>query len=165
MRLAKQHKKVANQRKDFINQVASSIAKNNDLIAVEDLNVKGLVKNHKLAKAINDVGWGMFLTALEWQCLKRGKHFVKINRWFPSSKTCSSCGGYKDDLVLNDRVYVCPDCGFEIDRDLNAAFNILNEGLRLHQNTVGTTEINACGAMKKVVMTSAQEACGSSVHK
>ncbi len=161
LRLAKQHKKVANQRKDFINQVASSITKNNDLVAVEDLNVKGMVKNHKLAKAINDVGWGVFLTTLEWQCLKRGKHFVKISRWFPSSKICSSCGGYKDDLVLNDRVYVCPDCGFEIDRDLNAAFNILNEGLRLHQNTVGTTEINACGAMKKVVMTSAQEFCYS----
>lgn len=165
LRLAKQHKKVANQRKDFINQVTSSITKNNDLVAVEDLNVKGMVKNHKLSKAIHDVGWGMFLTTLEWQCFKRGKHFVKISRWFPSSKTCSSCGGYKDDLVLNDRVYVCPDCGFEIDRDLNAAFNILNEGLRLHQNTVGTTEINACGSMKKEVMTSAQEACGSLVHK
>lgn len=165
LRLAKQHKKVANQRKDFINQVTSSITKNNDLVAVEDLNVKGMVKNHKLSKSIHDVGWGMFLTTLEWQCFKRGKHFVKISRWFPSSKTCSSCGGYKDDLVLNDRVYVCPDCGFEIDRDLNAAFNILNEGLRLHQNTVGTTEINACGSMKKEVMTSAQEACGSLVHK
>ena len=166
LRLAKQHKKVANQRKDFINQVASSIAKNNDLIAVEDLNVKGMVKNHKLAKSIHDVGWGMFLTALEWQCLKRGKHFVKISRWFPSSKTCSNCGvGYDPDLTLNDRVYVCPDCGFGIDRDLNAAFNILNEGLRIHQNTVGTTEINACGNMKKVVMTSAQEASGSLVHK
>ncbi len=166
LRLAKQHKKVANQRKDFINQVASSIAKNNDFIAVEDLNVKGMVKNHKLAKAINDVGWGMFLTTLEWQCFKRGKHFVKISRWFPSSKTCSSCGvGYDPNLTLNDRVYVCPDCGFEIDRDLNAAFNILQEGLRIHQNTVGTTEINACGAMKKEVMTSAQEACGSLVHK
>lgn len=161
LRLAKQHKKVTNQRKDSINQVASSITKNNDLIAVEDLNVKGLVKNHSLAKSISDVGWGMFLDTLNWQCLKRGKHFVKISRWFPSSKTCSSCGGYKDDLVLDDRVYVCPDCGFEIDRDLNAAFNILHEGLRIHQNTVGTTEINACGDMKKVVMTSAQEACGS----
>ena len=159
LRLAKQHKKVANQRKDFINQVASSIAKNNDLIAVEDLNIKGMVKNNSLAKSIHDIGWGMFLTALEWQCFKRGKHFVKISRWFPSSKTCSSCGGYKDDLVLNDRVYVCPDCGFEIDRDLNASFNILQEGLRIHQNTVGTTEINACGYMKKVVMTSAQEIC------
>ena len=160
LRLAKQHKKVANQRKDFINQVASSIAKNNDLVAVEDLNVKGMVKNHKLAKAINDVGWGMFITTLEWQCFKRGKHFVKISRWFPSSKTCSSCGvGYKPDLALNDRVYVCPECNVEIDRDLNAAFNILQEGLRIHQNTVGTTEINACGAMKKEVMTSAQEIC------
>ena len=159
LRLAKQHKKVANQRKDFINQVASSIAKNNDLVAVEDLNIKGMVKNNSLAKSIHDIGWGMFLTALEWQCFKRGKHFVKISRWFPSSKTCSSCGGYKDDLVLNDRVYVCPDCGFEIDRDLNASFNILQEGLRIHQNTVGTTEIDACGAMKKVVMTSAQEIC------
>ena len=123
-----------------------------------------MVKNHKLAKAINDVGWGMFITTLEWQCFKRGKHFVKISRWFPSSKTCSSCGvGYKPDLALNDRVYVCPECNVEIDRDLNVAFNILQEGLRIHQNTVGTTEINACGAMKKEVMTSAQEICLASI--
>lgn len=144
VKLAKTHKIITNQRKDFCNQVASSIAKNNDLIAIEDLNVKGMMKNHNLAKSVADVSWGQFISALKWQAHKRGKYLVEINRWYPSSKTCSCCGGHKADLTLTDRVYVCPDCGFEIDRDLNAAINILQEGIRQH-NTVGTTEINACG--------------------
>ena len=146
VKLAKTHKIITNQRKDFCNQVASSIAKNNDLIAIEDLNVKGMMKNHNLAKSVADVSWGQFISALKWQAHKRGKYLVEINRWYPSSKTCSCCGGHKADLTLTDRVYVCPDCGFEIDRDLNAAINILQEGIRQH-NTVGTTEINACGVI------------------
>lgn len=146
VKLAKTHKIITNQRKDFCNQVASSIAKNNDLIAIEDLNVKGMMKNHNLAKSVADVSWGQFISALKWQAHKRGKYLVEINRWYPSSKTCSCCSGHKADLTLTDRVYVCPDCGFEIDRDLNAAINILQEGIRQH-NTVGTTEINACGVI------------------
>jgi putative transposase len=146
VKLVKTHKIITNQRKDFCNQVASSIAKNNDLIAIEDLNVKGMMKNHNLAKSVADVSWGQFISALKWQAHKRGKYLVEINRWYPSSKTCFCCGGHKADLTLTDRVYVCPDCGFEIDRDLNAAINILQEGIRQH-NTVGTTEINACGVI------------------
>lgn len=141
--LAKQHRKVARQRKDFVTQVACSIAKSNDLIIVEDLNIQGMVKNHKLAGSISDTGWGGFVSALKWQCDKRGKHFQKIDRWFPSSKTCSCCGEIKKDLTLSDRTYNCIHCGHSIDRDLNASINIEREGLRIF-NTAGTAEINAC---------------------
>lgn len=128
IKVAKLHRKIARQRKNFINQNAALIAKEYDLITVEDLNVAGMMKNHKLARSIQDVGFTSFLIALEWQCKKRGKHFHKISRWFPSSKTCSECGSIKQDLTLADRVYHCHECGHEIDRDLNAAINIDNLG-------------------------------------
>ena len=157
VKLLKAYKKVTNQRKNFCNQVSSTIVKNNDLIAIENLNVKNMIKNPRLSKSISDVSWGRFIFALKWQAHKRGKQLVEINRWYPSSKTCSNCGQHKADLKLSDRLYVCPDCGFEIDRDLNAAINILQEGIRQY-NTAGTAEINACGDTK-IVRPSAQEVC------
>ena len=129
-RLAKQHKKVANQRKNFINQTASSIAKKNDLVVCEDLNVSGILKNHKLAKTISDCGLGAFLNELKWQCKKRGKIFHQVDRWYPSSKTCNGCGYIKKDLTLNEREWICPQCGSVIDRDYNASLNILQQGLK-----------------------------------
>ena len=128
-KLAKLHKKIANQRKDFIKQNAVMIAKLHDFVAVENLNVKGMIKNHKLAKSIIDVSFGSFISELQWQCKKRGKFFYKIDRWFPSSKTCCNCGNIKEDLTLNDRIYVCPKCNHTMDRDLNASINILIKGL------------------------------------
>jgi putative transposase len=142
--LARQHRKVSRQRKDYICKTACSIAKNNDIISIEDLNVKGMMKNHKLAGAIADVSWGMFFDHLTWQCKKRGKHLMVIGRFFPSSKTCSECGSVDSDLSLKDRTYSCSDCGHEMDRDLNAAINIERQGLHIRRNTVGTTEIKAC---------------------
>lgn len=129
-RLAKQHKRVANKRKNFIKQTASSIAKMNDVIVCEDLNVKGMVENHHLAKSISDSGFGMFLVELEWQCKKRGKIFHKISRWFPSSKTCNCCGYINKGLTLNEREWTCPQCNSILDRDYNASMNILEQGLR-----------------------------------
>jgi putative transposase len=141
--LARQHRKITRQRKDFIYKTACSIAKNNDIITIEDLNIKGMMKNHKLAGAIADVSWRMFFNHLIWQCKKRGKHLVVIGRFFASSKTCSSCGSVDSDLTLNDRTYSCSECGHEMDRDLNAAINIERQGLHLRRNTVGTTEIKS----------------------
>jgi putative transposase len=150
--LARQHRKITKQRKDFIYKTACLIAKNNDIISIEDLNVKGMMKNHKLAGAIADVSWGMFFSHLEWQCKKRGKHLSVIGRFFPSSKTCSSCGCIDSDLKLSDRKYSCTECGHEMDRDLNAAININREGLKLHKrNTVGTTEILRLSDMNSIV--------------
>lgn len=129
-RLAKQHKKVANKRKNFIKQTASSIAKMNDIVVCEDLNVKGMVKNHHLAKSISNSGFGMFLLEMEWQCKKRGKIFHKVSRWYPSSKTCNCCGYVNKTLTLNEREWTCPQCNSILDRDYNASMNILNQGLR-----------------------------------
>lgn len=129
-RLAKQHKRVANKRKNFIKQTASLIAKMNDVVVCEDLNVRGMVKNHHLAKSISDSGFGMFLLELEWQCKKRGKIFHKVSRWYPSSKTCNCCGYVNKTLTLNEREWVCPQCNSILDRDYNASLNILDQGLR-----------------------------------
>nr|QMP82921.1 MAG: putative transposase [Caudoviricetes sp.] len=155
IKLAKSYKKVTNQRKDFTNKTSNSIVKNNDIVVVETLNVQGMLKNHKLAKSIADVSWYQFHETLKWQCIKQGKIFTKINPWYPSSKKCSCCGEIKKDLELKDRIYQCSSCGFELDRDFNAAINIYQEGLSKY--TAGTAEINACGDMS-CGSNSAQEA-------
>lgn len=147
IKLSKAHRKITRQRTDFIKKTSLAITKQNDVICVENLNVKGMMANHKLARAIADVSWSSFISELQWQAIKHQSHLVKIDRFFPSSKTCSSCGEKKLDLTLKDRTFVCPSCGYEIDRDLNAAINIHNEGMRMFRNTVGTTEIHACGDM------------------
>lgn len=128
-RLAIAHQKVRNKRKDFINKVISAITKQNDLVVLEDLNVEGMKHNHKLAKSISDASFGMIRKAFEWQCRKRGKHFVLVDRFFPSSKLCSKCG-HKHDMPLDVRTFECHECGMVLDRDVNASINILNEGLK-----------------------------------
>ena len=132
-RLSKLHKRVANQRKDFIRQTVVDIVKSNDFIGIEDLNIKGMVKNHHLAKSLSDTSLGMLLNEIQWQCKKRGKICQKINRFFASSKTCSVCGWKKENLKLSDRVFRCECCGHTLDRDFNASYNILAESLRLYK--------------------------------
>ena len=118
-------------------------------VVLEDLNVSGMIKNSKLARSISDVGWYEFNRMLEYKSLWHAKHFIKIDRWFASSKLCSNCGNIKKDLTLKDRVYHCDCCGISIDRDYNASKNILAEGLNVlalkNKTTVGHTGINACG--------------------
>lgn len=137
-KVAKIHKKVSNQRQDFLHKLSTQIVKDHDLISVEDLNIKGMAKT-KLAKSISDASWSEFVIQLEYKSLWNRKHFVKIDRWYPSSKTCSSCGVVKDTIPLNIRSWVC-QCGELHDRDINAAKNILQVG----NNAVGQT-VNACG--------------------
>lgn len=129
-KLAKAHNKVARQRNDFIKKHANSIAKNYGLVSVEDLDIKGMLMNGNLSEQISDVGWGMFLTELEWQCRKHSQHFVRIDRYYPSSKNCSQCGWKNEFLTLSDRIFNCGNCNLELDRDLNASINILNQGLK-----------------------------------
>jgi len=146
--LAIKHEKETNAKKDFLNKASNYLVKNHDIIITEDLNVKGMVKNHKLAKAISHQNFGEFFRQLEYKSEWNNKIFYKIDRWFPSSKMCSKCGSIKKDLKLSDRVYKC-NCGLEIDRDLNASINIRNLGLcDLKISTVGTTESNASGRVK-----------------
>lgn len=123
-RVAVIHNNIANQRKDFIHKTTTSLINKFDTIYLEDLNVSGLLKNHKLAKAIVDVGWGKFRETLSYKAKWYGKKVVFIDRFAPSSKTCSKCGWKNDKLTLKDRTFECPECGLVLDRDLNAAKNI-----------------------------------------
>jgi len=144
-KLAKLYQKINNIRQDFIHKLSYKYCNENQIIILEDLSVKNMLKNHKLAKAISDVSWGEFRRQLDYKKNIFDNTVVKIDRFYPSSKTCSCCGNIKKELKLEDRVYICDECGLEIDRDFNAATNIKNEGLRILQNTEGYSEINACG--------------------
>lgn len=127
-KLALAHEKIANSREAFLHKISSDITRDFDFIAVEDLTVKNLMKNHVLAKAIAHASWGEFVRQLEYKSLWYGKKFIKVGRFYPSSKTCSDCGWVNQDLTLKDRQWVCGGCSVEHDRDINAARNILREG-------------------------------------
>ena len=120
---------IANYRKDLIHKATTELVKHNMVVAIEELNVKGMMSNHKLASAISDCGFGMIRRFLEYKSAKYGTLLLKVNRWFPSSKTCSGCGHTKEKLSLSEREYICEECGLVIDRDTNAAINILAEAL------------------------------------
>jgi putative transposase len=140
--VAKVHAKIARCREDFLHKLSRKIVNENQVIAVENLNIKGMVKNHNLAKAISDVGWGMFCTMLKYKAESEGRQYIEIDRWFPSSKTCHVCLSRVDNLTLDVRAWTCKHCGTHHDRDVNAAINIRNEALRII--SLGTSE-SACG--------------------
>jgi len=141
-KVAKVHSKIARSREDFLHKLSRKVVNENQVIAVENLNIKGMVRNHNLAKAISDVGWGMFLTMLKYKAEAEGKTYIEIDRWFPSSKTCHVCLNRVDNLTLDVRAWTCRHCGTHHDRDVNAAINIRNEGLRIL--ALGTSA-SACG--------------------
>ena len=130
-KLAKIHEQITNIRKDYLHKVSTEIIKNHDVISVEDLAVKNIMKNHCLAQAMSDVSLGAFYTMLEYKANWNDRQFVKIDRFFPSSKTCSSCGWIKQDLTLSIRKWTCESCGTIHDRDINAAKNILKQGIKI----------------------------------
>ena len=129
-KLQRLHSKVANQRKDFLHKLSTKLINENQVICLEDLNVKGMMKNHKLAKAIWEVGWWMFVNFLQYKAEWHGRKVIIIDRYFPSSKTCSCCWNIKETLSLKERVWKCNSCWAELDRDINADKNILNEWLK-----------------------------------
>lgn len=133
IKVARLHEKVANQRKDFLNKVSTIIVKNHDVICIEDLNTKGMLRNHKLAKSLSDVSWSMFVDKLQYKADWYGKQVVKIDRWYPSSQICSICGVNSGKKTLDIRNWTC-ECGAKHDRDINASKNIKNEGLRQIQS-------------------------------
>jgi len=136
--VAKVHEKITNSRNDMQHKVSSKLVKDYDLIAIEDLNVKGMVKNHKLAKAISDVAWSSFVTKLKYKAQWNDKEVITIDRFYPSSKTCSCCDQVKESLSLDERTWTCSKCNTIHDRDVNASKNILRRALAIQ--SAGTVD-------------------------
>lgn len=128
---ARVYERVRNVRQDFLHKLSRKLVDENQVIVVENLNVKGMVRNHNLAKAISDVGWGMFVNFLSYKLERKGGKLVEIDRWFPSSKLCSKCLYQIGEMPLDVRNWTCPSCGTHHNRDENAAKNIRAEGIRL----------------------------------
>ena len=124
LKVAKIHAKIANIRKDFLHKVTYRLARENQTIVIEDLNVRGMLRNHKLARAISDVGFGKFRVFLTYKTERFGTRVIVADRWFPSSKRCHGCGKVKETLDLSERTYMCDNCGLVEDRDRNASINL-----------------------------------------
>ena len=135
-KVARAHRKVRNARSDFLHRSSTHLVRGNDVIVIEDLNVCGMVRNRHLARMISDCGWGEFRRQLEYKCARYGRQLVVIDRFYPSSKTCSACRYLLAELSLSTRTWQCPSCGARHDRDVNAAKNILAAG----------QAVTACGA-------------------
>lgn len=131
LRVARIHRKIVRQRTYFLHEVSTEIVRNYDFIAIEDLNVSGMTKNHRLAKSISDASWSQFFRMLEYKTERYGKIIKKVDRFFASSKICNHCGHKKTNLQLSDREITCESCGTEYNRDLNAAVNILQRWLQM----------------------------------
>ncbi len=141
-KVARAHARVADARGDFLHKASTDLVRRFDALAVEDLPVSNMVRNRKLARAISRTGWGEFRRQLEYKAQRHGRTIVVVERWFPSSKTCSACGFLLAELDLGTREWACPSCGTRHDRDINAAKNILAAGLAAAAGTGG----DACGA-------------------
>ena len=129
LKVARIHARIADRRRDYQHKLSTQIIRENQVVCVESLQVKNMVKNHCLAKAISDVGWGEFVRQLEYKAEWYGRTLVRIDKWYPSSKRCFDCGHILDSLTLDVREWTCPECGVVHDRDINAAKNVLAAGL------------------------------------
>ncbi|MBV9207373.1 MAG: transposase [Actinobacteria bacterium] len=141
-KVARAHRKVRHARRDFVHRASTSLVRTADLLVIEDLNVSGMVRNRHLARAISGCAWREFRRQLEYKCQRYGRRLVVIDRWYPSSKTCSACGHLLAGLSLSTRHWTCPSCGARHDRDINAAKNILAAGRAVARDCPG----DACGA-------------------
>jgi putative transposase len=141
-KVARAHRKVRHARADFLHRASTRLVRANDVVVIEDLNVAGMVRNRHLARAISDCGWGELRRQLAYKCQRYGRQLVVIDRWYPSSKTCSACGHLLAALSMSTRQWRCPSCGTRHDRDINAAKNILAAGLAVARGSPG----DACGA-------------------
>ena len=156
LKVQKLHTKVSNQRRDYLHKISDEITNQYDIICVETLNVKGMIRNRHLSKSIADVAWSEFIRQLEYKTKWRGKTLLKIDKWFPSSQICSNCGANSGKKPLHIRKWTCKECGTTHQRDINASINIRNYGLGQidNRNTAGTVGIQACGVPSDGVTTS-----------
>ena len=141
-KVARAHRKVRASRADFLHRISARLVQENDVIVIEDLAVKNMIRNRRLANAISDCGWGELRRQLEYKCERAGRDLIVTGRWYPSSKTCSACGHLLAELSLSTRHWTCPSCRARHDRDLDAAKNILAAGLAVARGSPG----DACGA-------------------
>lgn len=132
VKAAKQHEKITNQRKDFLHKLSKRIICENQTVVMESLKVKNMMSNHKLSKSIADVSWSEFIRQLQYKADWYGREIIKIDTWYPSSRICFNCGHKDGKKALSIREWTCPICGTHHERDINAAINILNEGLRMN---------------------------------
>lgn len=137
IKLAKAYEKLNNIKENYLHPIVNQLLNENQVIIMEDLNVKGMMKNHKLAKSIQELSLYRFKEIMKYKAKWFDKTIIEIDRYFPSSKLCSSCGYKNDDLTLKNREWVCPQCGQTHNRDINAAVNILNEGIRIYKEKIG----------------------------
>ena len=140
LKLAAAHEKLSNKRKDNLHKLTTKLIKENDIICIENLNVKGMTKNHRLAKAIQDASFGALVNMLKYKAAWHNRRIIEIGRYYPSSKICHCCGHKMDYMGLEIRKWTCPQCNTIHNRDINAAINIMNEGLRIFDSTGRTTE-------------------------
>jgi putative transposase len=148
LKVARAHRKVRDARRDFLHRASARLVRFADTIVIEDLNVSGLVRNRRLARAILDCGWAEFRRQLDYKCKRYGRQLVVIDRWFPSSKTCSTCGHMLAELELSIRHWTCPSCRTRHDRDVNAAKNILAAGLAVTACGAGVRHSGASGCSR-----------------
>lgn len=140
LKLATAYEKLCNKRKDNLHKITTKLIKENDIICIENLNVKGMTKNHRLAKVIQDASFGTLVSMLKYKATWHNRKIIEIGRYYPSSKICHCCGYRMLYMGLEIRNWTCPKCGIKHDRDINAAINIKNEGLRILDGTVRNTE-------------------------
>ncbi len=141
IKIAKLYRKIKNQKEYYYHQITNELLRDNQTIVMETLNVKGMMEEKKLSRSISDASWGLLTQMLEYKCRWYGRELIKINQYYPSSKTCSNCGNVKETLLLSERVYKCEVCKTEIDRDLNASINIKNSGIKIPEVTVENTSV------------------------
>lgn len=161
LKLARLYRRIKNTRRQFLSYESTKLAKTKSVICVEDLNVKGMMRNHRLARSIGDEGWGTFVRQLEYKAVWYGSRLLKVPRFEPTSKRCSACGSINQELTLSDRQWICKSCGALHDRDANAAHNIRACGISL-LHTESSSEINACGVdVRPPVMEATHDEAGN----
>lgn len=150
LKVARLHRKISDKRSFYMHNLTIMLVSNYDVICIEDLNTSGMLKNHNLAGCISDTSFSMFRSQLEYKCSWYGKELIVIDRFYPSSKTCSCCGWKNEGLKLSDRIFKCINCGSELDRDLNAAINIKRVGVGILSNRTQSGEVTSCGEAFRV---------------